>query len=58
VKAVTEREDDERVSLAPLDAETALRALLAVKPDDDAATDDANGEPTPNPSDVGERTTD
>lgn len=26
---------DERVSLSPLDAETALRALLAVKPEDE-----------------------
>ena len=35
MNGVTAREpdDDERVSLAPLDAETALRALLAVKPD-------------------------
>jgi hypothetical protein len=31
VNRVTERDDDERVSLAPLDAES---ALLAVKPDD------------------------
>jgi hypothetical protein len=30
----TERDRDERVSLDPLDAETALRALLAVRPDD------------------------
>ena len=34
---MTEREpeDDDRVSLAPLDPETALRALLAVEPDED-----------------------
>ena len=31
---MAEKDDDERVSL-PLDPETALRALLAVKPDDD-----------------------
>ncbi len=30
---------DERVTLAPLDPETALRALLAVKPDADAEDD-------------------
>jgi len=35
VEPVTERDGDERVSLAPLDPETALRALLAVKPDKD-----------------------
>ena len=28
------RRDDDRVSLAPLDAEEALRALLRVKPED------------------------
>lgn len=33
-------ESDDRVSLAPLDAETALRALLAVKPGD--ADDEAD----------------
>jgi hypothetical protein len=32
---VTERDDDERVTLAALDPETALRALLAVKPGKD-----------------------
>ncbi len=31
---------DERISLAPLDPEEALRALLAVKPDDKLAEDD------------------
>ncbi len=37
-------ERDERVKL-PLDPETALRALLAVKPDDEPADDDqAEGE--------------
>jgi hypothetical protein len=35
-----ERRDDDRVSLAPLDAETALRALLAVDPDDEPDEDD------------------
>jgi hypothetical protein len=33
---------DERVSL-PLDPETALRALLAVDPDDEPADDDQDG---------------
>jgi len=32
-----DKERDEAVSLAPLDAEQALRALLAVKPNDDEA---------------------
>lgn len=35
---------EENVSLAPLDAEQALRALLAVKPDDKPAAAD-DGEP-------------
>lgn len=37
---MTPRDRDERVSLRGLDPETALRALLAVKPDDDEAKDD------------------
>jgi hypothetical protein len=41
---VTEQPDDEdRVSLAPLDAETALRALLAVDPDDEPAESSDDG---------------
>jgi hypothetical protein len=36
----TERDRDERVSLDPLDPETALRALLAVKPEGEP--EDAN----------------
>jgi hypothetical protein len=35
---------DERVKL-PLDPETALRALLAVNPDDEPAGTDQDGEP-------------
>lgn len=35
----SQEERDERVVL-PLDAETALRALLKVNPDDDAAADE------------------
>lgn len=37
---MTEPQDEDRVSLAPLDAETALRALLAVDPDDEPADQD------------------
>lgn len=37
-------ENEDCVSLAPLDAEQALRALLAVKPDDKPAAAD-DGEP-------------
>ncbi len=37
---VDRNEDGERVSLAPLDPETALRALLAVKPDEDDEDDE------------------
>ena len=39
---------DERVSLDPLDPETALRALLAVKPE--AASDEPETEQGPDPS--------
>lgn len=35
VPAPKNPEKDEPVSLAPLDPETALRALLAIKPDED-----------------------
>lgn len=47
-----ERRDD-RLSLAPLSPEEALRALLAVKPDDEPVAEDANREPdtgAPSPS--------
>ncbi len=38
-------DDDGRVSLAPLDPETALRALLRVKPDERPADDDSDTPP-------------
>ena len=38
-----DEDKDEPVTLAPLDPETALRALLAVKPDDDAPKDKPKG---------------
>jgi hypothetical protein len=37
--------DDDRVSI-PLDPETALRAILAVKPDDPPQNDDGAKQPT------------
>lgn len=42
-------ERDEPVSLAPLEVEDALRALLAVKPDeaDDSSGEDAEGQEAP-----------
>jgi hypothetical protein len=43
---MTERRDrDERVSLHGLDPEEAVRALLAVKPDNEAATHDVEKDP-------------
>jgi len=38
------RDYDERTSLAPLDFETAMKGLLAVKPDQDAADEDSDTE--------------
>ena len=40
-------DDEERVSLAPLDPETALRALLRVKPDDPPVEDGGTEERPP-----------
>jgi hypothetical protein len=45
-------ERDERVKL-PLDPETALRALLAVKPDDEPAEDAQADGPPSEPSEPG-----
>lgn len=48
VVSVTERQehaDEDRVSLAPLDPETALRALLAVDPDSESVDSEGDEEP-------------
>jgi len=41
-----EKDRDEPVSLAPLDPETALRGLLAVKPDRDTAGEQGEQPPS------------
>lgn len=42
MEAVTEQpQDEDRVSLAPLDPEDALRALLAVDPEDEPKRDES-----------------